>query len=368
MNNLRTLVSQSPAYHGIGLMSGTSLDGLDIVYCRFSFLKKKWRYRILAARTYPYSKEWKQKLSIVENKSAQELAMLHSEYGHFLGKTAIKFVSDNKAKVDFIASHGHTIFHQPEKKFTFQLGSGAAIAAETGRPVICDFRTLDVALGGQGAPLVPIGDKFLFPYYDYCLNLGGIANITVKNPAGRKKDLIAYDICPANMVLNSLANQLGKDYDKNGEIAKSGNTDMQLLKALNGLKYYRQNPPKSLGKEWVESTFFPGLIKSSLPIKNKLRTVVEHIAIQIGSQIPESKSRKVKMVITGGGAHNRFLVERIKAHCPVRVTIPDMQTINFKEALIFAFLGVLRLREETNCLSSVTGAIKNNCGGAIYFA
>lgn len=364
MKNLRSLHSQRPDYHVIGLMSGTSLDGLDIAYCQFT-QGNAWNYRILAGKTYPYTKEWREKLSSIEKKSAEELAFLHSEYGHFLGKTAKKFIAENSIKADFVSSHGHTVFHQPEKKFTFQLGNGAAIAAECGLPVVCDFRTTDVALGGQGAPLVPMGDKLLFSEYDFCLNIGGIANISFDS---HRKQRIAYDICPANMVLNYLANKAGKEYDKNGNMAKAGTVFQKLLDELNSLKFFSSKPPRSLGKEWVLKEFFPVMERHKISLADKLRTITEHIAVQICSQLsnrrPATENRK--LFITGGGAHNQFLVERIEALSPARIFIPDKLTIDFKEALIFAFLGVLRRINETNCLASVTGAKRDSSGGAVY--
>lgn len=354
----------------IGLMSGTSLDGLDLAYCKFTF-NKGWEYNILAAKTYPYTSEWREKLSAVEKKSSEELAALHSEYGHFIGKAIVKFLTElsfprgltGKRNI-FISSHGHTIFHQPERKFTFQLGNGAAIAAECNFPVVCDFRSNDVALGGQGAPLVPIGDKLLFPEFDFCLNIGGIANISFDNPKGER---LAYDICPANIVLNYLAATKGKVYDKNGEIARAGSVSKKLLKVLDSLNFYSKKPPRSLGKEWIMKYFYPVLNRYNISPEDKMRTVVEHIAIQINSQlVQQNKTGRKKLLITGGGAHNKFLVERIKANSFLNIIIPEKITIDFKEALIFAFLGVLRIRNEVNCLSSVTGAKKDNCGGAIY--
>lgn len=371
MNNLRPPASEHPVYHVIGLMSGTSLDGLDVAYCQFT-PGDSWRYKIFAAKTYPYTNEWRKKLSSIEKKSAEELACFHSEYGHFLGETAKKFIIENSIKADFVSSHGHTIFHQPERRFTFQLGSGAAIAAECGLPVICDFRTTDVALGGQGAPLVPMGDKLLFSEYDFCLNIGGIANISFDN---HRKQRIAYDICPANMALNYLAARSGKEYDKNGEIARAGNVSQKLLNELNSLKFYLAKPPKSLGKEWVLREFVPVMERHRISLPDKMRTIVEHIAVQISSQLrnrrpthPGStgKIENRKLFITGGGAHNKFLVKRIESLSPINTFIPEKLTIDFKEALIFAFLGVLRMRNEANCLAAVTGAERDNCGGAVY--
>jgi anhydro-N-acetylmuramic acid kinase len=263
-------------------------------------------------------------------------------------------------KPDFIASHGHTIFHQPGRKLTSQIGKGSAIAAETRLPVVCDFRSLDVALGGQGAPLVPVGDMLLFSSYTCCLNLGGFANISY-DESGRR---IAFDICPANIVLNHFASQLHKACDENGDLARQGSLHQPMLDTLNNLPFYRMKPPKSLGKEWVLSEIHPVLQQFDLPVEDKLRTFVEHIAVQIAFAIRTDDS--ASMLVTGGGAFNSFLIERICEKTALRVMLPDLLTINFKEALIFAFLGVLRWREEINCLSSYTGADSDNIGGAVY--
>jgi len=348
-------------YKVIGVMSGTSLDGVDIAFCIFKFDNKKWSYQIVRSATYPYDAPWQQRLQTLETKTASEFAKTHADYGHYLGKLIAKFITDYKIKPDFVASHGHTIFHQTDKHFTAQIGDGAAISAETGLPVVCDFRSMDVALGGQGAPLVPIGDKLLFADYDYCLNLGGISNISYEKDTER----IAFDICPVNMGLNYLAQKISQPFDNNGDIARSGIMNAKLLAELNNLPFYGSNPPKSLGKEWFLSSFLPVLEKSTISVADKLRTVVEHIALQIRQNVPQADDSK-KLLLTGGGALNSFLVERIKSNVAVEVCIPDIETINYKEALIFAFLGVLRLRKEINCLQSVTGALNDNIGGAVY--
>jgi anhydro-N-acetylmuramic acid kinase len=283
------------------------------------------------------------------------------EYGHYLGQLVHTFIKKNDLQVDFISSHGHTIFHQPEKKITVQIGNGAALSAASGCSVVCDFRSLDVALGGQGAPLVPIGDRFLFSEYEYCLNIGGIANISFEKNSER----IAFDICPANMVLNALAQEEGIPFDADGNLARDGKINHSLLDELNAIDFYSQLPPKSLGREGVDENFFPVLKKNAISTRDKLSTCCEHIAIQVSKGIDQN-NKKGKMLITGGGAFNKFLVERIAAHLSPEVVLPAPAIINYKEALIFAFLGVLRWRDEVNCLKKVTGAISDSSGGAIY--
>lgn len=345
-------------------MSGTSLDGLDIAHCSFTFSENKWTFKIKQAQTIQFPNKLIEKLKSAINSSGLDLMKLHNELGNFIGEGVNNFIlseSINKSEVNCIASHGHTIFHQPEINLTTQIGNGAIISAKTKLPVICDFRTTDLALNGQGAPLVPIGDQLLFSEFDYCINLGGIANISFKENEQR----LAFDICPVNIVLNKLSLEFGLPYDKNGYLAKSGNINTELLELLNKLDYYKKAAPKSLGLEYIEDNVFPIIESSPISTKDKLRTFVEHIAIQIAKNI-ESTNKEV--LLTGGGTLNTFLAERIDANTNNNIIIPSNQIIDFKEALIFAFLGVLRLRNEPNCLQSVTGASSNNIGGCIYQA
>ncbi len=341
-------------------MSGTSLDGLDIAFCEFRFDSGHWDYSIVHALTIPYSEAWSERLLLLPDSTAAGFAAADHAYGHLLGKLTREFIDKYHIKADFIASHGHTIFHQPDQGFTSQIGNGAAIKSETGLTVICDFRSGDVANGGQGAPLVPAGDKLLFSDYDYCLNLGGFSNISFD----RQGDRIAFDICPVNIVLNELAQREGLPFDRDGEIAASGRTSIQLLDALDNLPFYRQSGPKSLGKEWVAEVIFPLLQSSGLSNKDLLNTFCTHIAHQLAVNTGTEKHKKI--LVTGGGAHNKYLISLIRYHISPQLIIPNTLTINYKEALIFAFLGVLRLRNEINCLKTVTGAKKDDSWGAIY--
>lgn len=355
----------------LGLMSGTSLDGVDLALCDLD----DGGYHVLAAETVPYSAEWRQRLSTLENATALEYAMAHVELGHFYGQIINKFLKD-KERPEAIASHGHTIFHQPHLGLTTQIGDLDAIAAATGIQVVGNFRTLDVALGGQGAPLVPIGDELLFPHYDACLNLGGIANISYRSEVGGRRseaggrrleaalNRIAFDICPCNMALNRLAARLGQPYDPEGAIARRGIFNEKLNKTLENIEYYSVAPPKSLGKEWFLSDFWPMVEASSLTAEDLLCTVTHHIARQISHIVLHQNI--ASMLITGGGAHNAFLVELLSALLPsVDITVPDDLTINYKEAIVFAFLGYLRLTSQVNTLASVTGARCDSIGGTI---
>ncbi len=344
-------------------MSGTSLDGLDMAYCEFE-KGRKWKYIIIYAETKKYNKVWKDKLAAAYKKKYSEITGIDVEFGKFIGKEVLKFINDKKISPDFISSHGHTVFHRPEKGITVQIGKGQTISSICKLPVVCDFRSGDVALGGQGAPLVPLVDKLLFSEYTYCLNLGGFANLSYDNSRGKRT---AYDICPVNMVLNALANELGKEFDKAGKIAAKGKIDHELLSRLNSIPFYKSKPPKSLGREWVEKNFFPILDNHSASVQDKARTVCEHIAVQIAFVVnTKIFSGHPRILVTGGGAYNQFLIKRISFLSKPKMVLPDDQTIQFKEAMAFAFLGILRMNNEINILKSVTGAKRNSSGGKIY--
>ncbi|MFH2142128.1 MAG: anhydro-N-acetylmuramic acid kinase [Bacteroidota bacterium] len=336
-------------YITVGVMSGSSLDGLDIVAVRF-YKTNKWNFEILDGDTYPYTLSWRQKLMTAHQLGAFEFLLLHKEYGKFIGEMVNNFLEDFGYDVDLIASHGHTIFHQPEKGITFQIGDGYSIAALTRKTVVSDFRSMDVALGGQGAPLVPIGDMLLFEEYDYCINLGGFANISF-NQAGKR---YAFDICPVNTVINYYSNILNLEFDRDGKIGNSGNLNTELLHRLNNILYYNSVSPKSLGIEWVMKEFIPIVESYNIPIEDKMRTLYEHIAVQIS--LSTTFKKDCMILITGGGAYNTFLIKLIRKRINHSIFIPDEQIVDFKEAMIFAFLGVLRSRNEYNCMASVTGA------------
>jgi len=342
----------------IGIMSGTSLDGVDLAYCVFDKKEGQWQYDIIKAITVEYDKEWKNKLINAPKLSAENLVKLDYEYGHYLGRLVSAFAERQNLKPDFVASHGHTIFHNPKENYTLQIGNGAALRSHISCPLVFDFRSQDIALGGQGAPLVPIGDKLLFHKYDACINLGGFANISLE----KEKERIAWDIGPFNLVLNYLAQQKGFEYDRNGDIAKSGDINTEILNKLNSIDYYSKPHPKSLGREWLEEVFIPIIENSNLSIEDKMRTCAEHISLQIA----KSFSTEIREVLfTGGGALNGFMIQLIEEKTNCKTTIPDELLINYKEALIFAFLGVLRINNEVNVLSSVTGAVSNHSSGSL---
>ncbi|NNE32257.1 MAG: anhydro-N-acetylmuramic acid kinase [Winogradskyella sp.] len=346
-------------YHVIAVMSGTSLDGVDIIYANYSYTNS-WNFKIINTTTIPYSDRWKAVLKNLTNKSIDDLNEIDINYTIYLAERIKEFIKTYKvAHVDIISSHGHTALHQPENKITYQIGNRKKLAEILGEKVICDFRLQDVELGGQGAPLVPIGDRLLFYNYDYCLNLGGFANISFESNDGR----MAYDICPVNVVLNHYVSKLDLEYDDKGHLASLGMIDKELLTALNNLDFYKLEAPKSLGVEWVKLNVFPLVDAMNLKTEHILRTFVEHVALQISNAVNKIGS---DVLVSGGGAYNDFLMQRIRQFSNAKIIIPNEEIIEFKEALIFGLLGVLRDRNEVNCLSSVTGAIRNHSSGKIF--
>ena len=347
------------SYISIGCMSGTSLDGLDLAACRFTF-DKLWSFEILKSVTIPYSHKWVNKLVSASGLSAFEFALLNNEYGKFIGKHVADFCSGLSEKPDLVSSHGHTIFHQPKERLTLQIGHGASVAAYSGLQTVCDFRSVDVALKGQGAPLVPIGDELLFGQYEICMNLGGIANVSFREENERR----AFDICPVNMAFNYFIKDLGYEYDLDGNLGRTGNIQSELLLLLNELEFYRLQGPKSLSREWFENEFLPLINSFQLTPEDILRTLYEHISDQLSQAIEQYP--KSQILVTGGGAHNVFLIELLSEKTKHKTVVPSTQIIDFKETIIFAFLGILRLRNEVNCLKSVTGADHDHSGGVIY--
>ena len=353
-------------YHILGVMSGTSLDGIDLAEINFYLSSNGvWEYIIIKAETIAYSSIWKNRLQKAISCSQEEIENVNSEYTIYLGEVISGFVSRNQIKnLDAVCSHGHTIWHQPKKGITLQIGNLPEIASLINQKVVCDFRVQDVVLGGNGAPLVPIGDRLLFSKYDYCLNLGGFANVSFEDKSLNNQETkrIAYDVCPVNIVLNYLAEQLGFLFDESGNIARQGKLSEELFQKLNDLTFYNMTPPKSLGLEWVKKEIFPLLEYTTVSIEDKIHTVTEHIAFQLSNQFREGST----VLVTGGGAFNAYLLERVKYYKKINLIIPVPELVEYKEALIFGLLGVLKLRNENNCLKSVTGAEKDHCSGIIH--
>lgn len=348
-------------YHVIGVMSGTSLDGIDLAEVEFYIKNKEWHYRLKSTTTVPYAMSWKTKLRQADSATNRQVEILDEQYTTFLAAKIKQFINQHSLQdIDAICTHGHTVFHQPERQYTLQIGNRPLLAHLLQEKVVCDFRIQDVQLGGQGAPLVPLGDQYLFSHYQACINLGGFANISLQ----KNNQRIAYDVCPVNTVLNRYAQKCGLPFDKGGKIAKSGTIDKTLLGHFNQLSFYKKNPPKSLGIEWVKKSILPEIEKADLPPENVLATFTHHIAHQLAESL--SGFNQGEVLLTGGGTFNDYLIERLQERTKPQLIIPEEQLIEYKEALIFAFLGVLKLREENNVLKSVTGASKDHSSGLIY--
>ena len=347
-------------FNVIGVMSGTSLDGVDIVYVKFT-LNESWRFKIINSKTYKYADSTVDMLSDISKKNLEEIKEIDVVYSNKLAKIINEFIEEFSInKIDFVSSHGHTAIHDPSNLITYQIGNLSTLSKEINQKVICDFRVQDVKLGGEGAPLVPVGEKYLFQEYDSFINLGGFANISKHDG----ESLIAYDICPVNIILNNLSKKIGKDYDNKGSIASSGKLILNLYDQLQKLEYYQLDPPKSLGIEWVDKNMIPLINKySDYPIEDLLNTLSIHIANQISNNLKDID----KALITGGGAYNDYLIDIISSKSDSEIIIPSKNIIEFKEALIFAFLGVLRYLNINNCYSSVTGASKDHCSGKIFY-
>ena len=345
-------------YMTLGIMSGTSCDGLDMAFCEFWIDKKGWNYSLKKTITILYSRKWKKKLLNCNKIDSYKLQKLDLDFGNFIAKSIKNFIAKSKIKPTLISSHGHTVFHNPKDKISLQIGNGELIFSKVNIPVVYDFRQLDILMGGQGAPLVPFGEKSLFNNYDYCINIGGILNITHLN----KNKTIAYDVCPANLVLNYLSRKLKLEYDKDGIKASKGKLIVELFSKLNALKYYKKKNPKSLDVIFVEKKIIPLLVKYK--VEDMLFTYTEHIAYQLNNSL---KKKNAKILITGGGTFNKYLMQRIKLlnNLNSNFIVPTKNLINFKEALIFGFLGLLKFLNKKNVLKSVTGAKISTSSGIL---
>ena len=364
--NKRKRSNAGSTFRVLGVMSGSSLDGVDLALCTFEKRGANWSFEIESAKTIPLPAQLRARLLAVMGGTALDLARLDLELGAFIGRECKAFAG---RRADMVASHGHTIFHLPQEGLTTQIGSGAVIAAAAGITTVSEFRTKDVALGGQGAPLVPLGEQLLFPDHRAFINLGGICNISLhgvrRSGSGGGPKVIGYDVCIGNQALNFLAAEIGKPFDRNGTIAAKGKVDHVLLAQLNALPFHALKPPRSLGREWFNAEVVPMIADRGIPLPDRMRTMVEHIARQLGTAL---KNTRTPVLVTGGGAHNSFLLERMRANTQADIHVPDRTIVDYKEALVFALLGLLRMRGEANTLASVTGAKHDSVGGAVYLA
>lgn len=354
-------------YHIVGVMSGTSLDGIDLVHVEFNYQsnqERPWSFILKQCQTIPYSPQWVQTLKQAVDYSPEELEILNERYTVYLAGVIQDFILKHKLEaLAGVCSHGHTILHRPDLGYTLQIGNLPILADLINQVVVCDFRTNDVALQGQGAPLVPIGDKLLFAQYQGCLNLGGFANISFLSKEGK---MLAFDICAVNIVLNYLVSKIGLAYDNHGDLARKGVVNQELLSKFNSLNFYSDKGPKSLGLEYVKQNIYPVLDNSNLSLEDMLCTFVEHIAMQVAHVLQDNNIEN--LLVSGGGFYNTFLIERLVFYAPnVVLSQVESNIVEFKEAIIFGLLGVLALRKEINVLSSVTGATRDHCSGKIYY-
>jgi anhydro-N-acetylmuramic acid kinase len=359
-------------YNVIGLMSGSSLDGLDLAYCEFEVKDNDvFDFKLICAENIPFLERWVTRLKHLPQQNALTFFRTHTYFGHYMGDMVNDFIKKYNIKPDFIASHGHTIFHDPERQMTAQIGDGAALAARTGLTVICDFRTNDISIGGEGTPIAPAADRYLFSGYDFYLNVGGIANVTC-NANGK---MIAFDVGPANQVFNGLANVVDLEYDNGGELAKTGQVDEGILALLEEFEYFTADYPKSLGNGWIQSEILPLYLSLDCPLEDKLRTSIEHLAFQIAYSIEQIivtedfEKESYTLFATGGGVLNTFLMEEVQKKLDllnIRIVIPEKDIIDYKEAILMGLMGVLRMENKVNCFSSVTGAQRDTIGGAVY--
>lgn len=351
----------------LGLMSGSSLDGIDMALCEFDGKPGNLYWKIIQTQCIPMPASWKERLAQLPNGSARDLAMADYEFGYFLGDMCREHFGNHQ--VDFIASHGHTIFHAPEKGITCQIGNGATIAGRTGISVVSDFRSMDMAAGGQGAPIVSCLDRFVFMDYSVLANLGGIFNLSINSP----DKTLAWDVCPCNQLLNHLASQKGFDFDPEGQMASKGRVSDELLKLLLNDPYYAMQSPKTLDNQYIVKRYFPLLDQFDCSVEDKLRTVVELIVQSVSNDVkpllmPKPAPEDLpKILLAGGGAHNTFLVNQLRENLPFTdIVVPDKTLVDFKEAFLMAFLGYLRVIEHENTLASATGAGWNTIGGCVY--
>ena len=353
-------------YNIVGVMSGTSMDGLDIAHVTLEEVSEgKWSYSINASKTVNYGETWRLRLSKLRHQNSMIFHKTDRFYGQYIGENIKAFLEENGLEADLISSHGHTVFHQPENNITVQIGDGNSIYAHTGIPTVTNFRALDVVLGGEGAPLVGIADEMMFGEFAMCLNLGGFANISADINGNR----VAYDVAPCNIILNRIAREFGKEYDEDGEIAERGAIDYELLTDLNEIDFYTYEPPKSLGREWISSNFWSHVRNSVAKKEDKMKTLVDHIAQQIGNNIEDLSSGDPsgkRVFITGGGVFNKTLISHIRTHTDAEVVVPDDMMINYKESLAFALLGILRVQNKTNVYKVATGASENTVSGSLY--
>lgn len=373
----------------VGLMSGTSLDGIDACLVEIEGNYTDTKIHVVDFITLEYTKEEKEKifnLCNINTSKVNEICYMNTYLGNKMGQAALevcKKANVNIEEVDFISSHGQTIFHMPDEHSTMQIGELSNIAAVTGRLTVGDFRPSDMAYGGQGAPLVPYVDYILFSHEKkgrVLLNLGGIANITVLKAGGSEEDVMAFDTGPANVLIDEIVRIITggeKAYDSGGSLAAKGTIDEQWLKEiLNNDKYLLKQPPKSTGREYYTKEFAENLYKigkaRNLNSYDILATVTAYTSKSIQHQLESFVQDKCKIdevYVSGGGAHNEMIMKLLENY--IHAEIKDVSKLDFsgdaKEAIAFAILGNEFLSGKTNNIPSSTGSNRKVIMGKLAF-
>ncbi len=343
-----------------GVMSGSSLDGIDIAVVRYG---KGQEWRLLDTYHEAYPTEWEEKLMQFSELSSMAYIKMKTQYSILLATMIDGFVKKSQYPVDYISIHGHTMVHLPHDGITEQIGNGGIVSAITGIPTIADFRIGDIALGGVGTPLIPIAEKILFAGYDYYLNLGGIANITRFSEHG----IVAYDVCPCNQVLNYFSRKVGMEYDDKGQMAREGSFLQKVNHYLESVEYFEKPPPKSLDNNWIKTSFISQM--DDFDVSDVLHTYTIWMAQCIANQVGVDEGEQRAMFVTGGGVHNTFFIERLEKELEFKnckLVIPSHEIIDFKEAILMTLMGKNYLDDTPNILSRVTGASRDSIGGALY--
>lgn len=347
----------------LGIMSGSSMDGIDLAICEFP---KEGSYILHKSETIPLPDQLSDRITGFASLNPFEIADLDADFSLFVAQTINNFIGDFAGKIGLIVSHGHTIYHNPPKNVSWQLGNGGIIASKCGIDTLCDLRIQDVTLGGEGAPLASTLDFHIFKNHDLLINLGGIANVSLR---GLENKLLSWDVGPCNQILNALAARNGMKYDDEGKLARKGIAIDEIMESWQKLDYFNREVPKSLDNSWVRQNFIEPILMLPYPNGDLLATSVEFLARQLADDIRKNSGFNMEGLVTGGGAHNTYLIERINAHCSdlgVKVQPAARELIDYKEAILMAFMGHLYQQKRANTVSSATGAVKDIQAGGLY--
>lgn len=375
---------------GIGLMSGTSLDGIDAVISSIEDTQENVQLHIINANTYPYNSEILKKIRQAlhdEASSSRLLCSLNVELAYEYSKCVFAICEESGIDihdVDFIACHGQTIYHITENtnnevRSSLQLGDGSVLANLTNTTVVSNFRTADITVGGQGAPLVPFADYVLFQHNDktrLLQNIGGISNVTCLPKGGSKKEVFAFDNGPGNMMIDYAMQKLfNKKYDNNGETAKQGDLISEMFDEILSLEYFNLEPPKSTGRELFGNHYTATILeKYKHYSKHDIIATLSHIT---AFSIADSYKKFIlstftidEVIISGGGAYNGYLLKLIKSYLDfedVFILEEFGYSSEYKEALAFLILGNETLEFNPSNIKNATGASKDVILGQVSY-